>query len=73
MRPLQEELWETDYALENADEFFAEMSQSYFCANPAVPSFLHTRGINCADELEAYDPETFALIDQIYRGPADLR
>ncbi len=68
-----EGIWAGDFAMENADEFFAEMSQTYFCANPEVPSFLHTHGINCADELSDYDPVTYALIDDIYRGTADLR
>ena len=70
---LQEGLWKGDFALENADEFFAEMSQTYFCANPEVSAFLHTHGINCAEELQAYDPSTFSLIDGIYREFADLR
>ena len=66
-------LWEGDFALTNADEFFAEMSQAYFCANPEIPVFLHTHGINCANELESYDPTTFTLIDSIYGRPVDLR
>jgi hypothetical protein len=70
---LREGLWDRDFALTNADEFFAEMSQTYFCANPEVPTFLHTHGINCAAELQAYDPVTFSLIDGIYRGSAELR
>jgi len=60
------------FALTSVDEFWAEMTQVYFCANPEVPSFLHN-GVNCADELEAYDPATFQLVDGIYRGGADLR
>ena len=67
------ELWRGDYALENADEFFAEMTQAYFCANPDVPSFLHTHGINCADELRDYDRATYELIDGMFRGAADIR
>jgi len=43
------------FALTNADEFFAEMSQTYFCTNPAVPTHLHN-GVNCAGALRAYDP-----------------
>ena len=70
---LQEGLWKGDFALENADEFFAEMSQTYFCANPEVSAFLHSHGINCAAELQAYDPGTFRLIDGIYRESVDLR
>jgi hypothetical protein len=67
-----EGLWTGDYAMENAEEFFAEMSQSYFCANPSVPNALH-HGINCPDALRNYDPRTFQLIDGIYRGSSDLR
>ena len=67
------ELWAGDYALENADEFFAEMSQVYFCANPEIPSSLHTHGVNCAAELRDYDPTTYQLIDSIFRRAADLR
>jgi hypothetical protein len=65
--------WEGDFAMENADEFFAEMTQAYFCANPEVPAFLHNQGVNCAAELRRYDPQTFNLLDEIYRGAADLR
>jgi hypothetical protein len=60
------------YALTNADEFWAEVTQSYFCANPAVPSFLHN-GVNCADQLQAYDPSTYELVNHIYGGASDLR
>jgi serralysin len=70
---VQEQLWAGDFATKNADEFFAEMSQAYFCANPQVPAFLHVHGINCAVNLGAYDPATFALLEGIYRGSADLR
>ena len=66
-------LWRGDFALQNADEFFAEMTQAYFCANPEVPSFLHTHGINCAEELRDYDRATFDLIHEIFLGAADLR
>jgi hypothetical protein len=70
---LLEGLWSGDFALQNADEFFAEMSQTYFCANPAVPTFLHNHGINCAAQLQQYDPATYDLIHGIYGGSADLR
>jgi hypothetical protein len=66
-------LWTGDYALRDADEFFAEMSQSYFCANPASPGHVHTHVANCAAALAAYDPESYALVENIYRGAADLR
>jgi hypothetical protein len=61
------------FALTNADEFWAEMTQTYFCANPSVPTFLHN-GINCAAQLQQYDPATFALVDGIYQhSAANLR
>ena len=74
-----EGLWNQDafgnptFALQSADEFFAEMTQTYFCANPQVPAYLHN-GVNCSDELRTYDPRTFDLIDGIYRRSGiDLR
>jgi hypothetical protein len=73
------QLWAEDafgnptFAPTNADEFWAEMTQTYFCANPEVLSFLHN-GVNCADELKAYDPVTFRLVDRSCRhATADLR
>lgn len=66
-------LWGADYAMTNADEFFAEMTQAYFCANPDVRTFNHMTGVNCADRLRAYDLETWQLLQDIYRGSADLR
>lgn len=65
--------WTGDFAMENDNEFFAEMSQAYFCANPEIPTFLHTHGINCAERLRAYDAASYALIHGIFRGAADLR
>jgi alpha-glucosidase len=67
-----EGLWKDTFALTNADEFFAEMSQSYFCTNPPIPTHLHN-GVNCAGALRAYDLATAALMDSIYKGTADLR
>ena len=62
-------LW-TGYALENEDEFFAEMSAIYFC----VGSVATTRPkLHCADELKRHDPFTYEVIHGVYRGSADLR
>ena len=68
-------LWAGDYALENANEFFAEMTAIYFCAGSEEPTTKPRRnhGINCAHELRAYDPATYEIIHAIYRGSADLR
>ena len=66
--PEVQELW-SGYALTNHREFFAEMSAIYFCVGTgATFPTLH-----CADELQAYDPETYEVVHAIYRGSADLR
>lgn len=64
--------WQGDYSMESVEEFFAEMSQIYFCANPEIPTPLHTHGVNCAQELKGYDPQTFQLLEDIYLHAADL-
>ena len=66
-------LWAGDYALENADEFFAEMTQTYFCANRKTPNAPHNHGVNCANELRDHDSVTYDLIHGIFRRTADLR
>ena len=47
------------YALENAREFFAEMSEAYFGTNDFYP-FVRA-------ELRDYDPDTYALLERIWR------
>ena len=69
----KEGIWAGDYALENYEEFFAEMTQCYFVANVAVARPLHNHGVNGPDALKKYDPATFTLLDAIYRGSTDLR
>jgi hypothetical protein len=68
-----EGIWAGHFAMLSPDEFFAEMSQIYFCANPAIAAFFHPQAVNCADALRQYDPATHALLEAIYGGPADLR
>lgn len=65
-------VWAGTFALTNADEFWAEATQAYFCANPEVANFNHN-GVNCAEELAAADPDTYLLVDTVYRGATDLR
>ena len=62
------ELWR-GYALENDWEFFAEMSAMYFC----TPTDRTNPAIVCGDQLQEYDPKTYAVLDAIYRGWSDLR
>lgn len=69
----QEGLWTDDYAMTDAMEFWAVMSQFYFSAGPNAtysPSFHHVA--NGPDTLKQYDPATFALLDSIYEGSTDL-
>ena len=51
------------YALTNAREFFAELTEAYFGTNDFYP-FVRA-------ELQEYDPETYALLEEIWR--ADTR
>ncbi len=60
--------------------FFTAITEIYFCVgNGDYPrtaedlAYAPKWGLNCAHELRAYDPETYALLDAIYRGSADLR
>lgn len=66
-------IWGTDYVMTNADEYFAEISQAYFCTNPEIPTYLHATGVNCPYRLQQKDPESFALMERLYRGSTDLR
>lgn len=69
-----EKRWEGDYADTDSKEFWAVMSQFYFWAGPNAPyseAFVHVA--NGPQALRAYDPQTFALVDSIYQGSADLR
>jgi hypothetical protein len=66
-------LWLGHFALTSPSEFFAEMSQSYFCANPAIATFFHPQAVNCAEALRQFDPATHALLESIYGPPTDLR
>ena len=49
------------YALNNVQEFFAEMSEAYFGRNDFFP---FTRG-----ELQEHDPEICALIERLWTQP----
>lgn len=66
-------LWTGDYAMTNAMEFWAVMSQFYFQAGPEHPYSAFHHIPNGSVALKHYDPQTFALLDSIYRGSANLR
>jgi alpha-glucosidase len=60
-------LWQKAYAASNDDEFFAELAMWYF----GTHGDLHIAGPkpeNGPLGLKAYDPEAFALFDQLFSG-----
>jgi hypothetical protein len=62
-------LWEDTYAATNPEEYWAEGVQSYFNVNlEAIPTNGIHNDINTRDELAAYDPFLYALIDSIFAG-----
>lgn len=69
----QEGLWTGDYAMTNDMEFWAVMSQFYFWAGPESIYSAYHHIANGSDALKRYDPATFALLDSIYQGSANLR
>jgi alpha-glucosidase len=59
-------LWEKTYAATNPGEYWAEGVQSYFDTNDP-PGRVHNE-VNTREELAAYDPELFKLIDAVFKG-----
>jgi hypothetical protein len=66
-------IWGSDYIMVNDDEYFAESTQAYFCANPGTPNAQHRSNVNCPFELQTFDPLTYELIDSIFIESSDLR
>ena len=64
-RAMEKKLWEKTYAATNAGEYWAEAVQSYFDCN-APPGGVHN-DINTREKLARYDPELFALIDEVFK------
>ena len=59
--------WDKTYAATNHEEYFAEGVQDYFDCNATSPREGVHNDVNTRDELRAYDPELFALIDEVFR------
>jgi hypothetical protein len=54
-------LWKGTYLTTNRDEYWAEGAQAYFdCMRPQY-------GANTREKLQKYDPELFALVDEVYK------
>jgi alpha-glucosidase len=61
-------LWRRTYAESNAGEYWAEGVQSYFDCNMerAEPDGIHN-SVNTREELKAYDPDLFGLVDRVFK------
>ena len=64
-RSIDKGLWKGTYAATNAGEFWAEGVQSYFGCN-APAGGVHN-DVNTREKLAKYDPELFALIDEVFK------
>jgi hypothetical protein len=67
-RSLDKGLWKGSYAATNVSEFFAELTMWYF----GTHGDLHMTGPkpeNGPEGLKQYDPEAYALLDDLYAGP----
>jgi hypothetical protein len=54
-------LWQRTYLTTNASEYWAEGVQAYFnCMRPQY-------GANTREKLKEYDPDLFALVDEVYK------
>lgn len=66
-RSLAKGLWKGAYAAKNDDEFFSELSMWYFGTQGDTANLL-PKPAGGSEGLRSYDPEAFALVDDIYTG-----
>ena len=66
-RSLDNKLWVKSYAGGNPDEFFAELTMWYFGTHGDL-AMTGPKPENGPAGLKKYDPESFALFDDFYRG-----
>ncbi len=67
-KAMDNELWKDTYAATNHKEYWAEGVQAYFdCAAPPAKG-VHN-DCNTREKLKEYDPELFALIDEVFKQP----
>jgi hypothetical protein len=59
--------WTATYAAVNADEFFAELTQSYFAVNQRPQAGIHN-DINSAAQLMVYEPLAYHFLLSVF-GP----
>lgn len=66
-------LWKGHYASTNANEYFAEGTQTWFWSN--YPYVNGSQSVQSPDDLKRYDPRLFALLGRVYadhRIPMDV-
>ena len=59
--------WKKTYAATNYEEYWAEGVQDYFDCNSNAPCDGVHNDVDTREELRAYDPELFSLIDGVFR------
>lgn len=59
-------LWKGHYASTNANEYFAEGTQTWFSSN--YPYVDGSQSVQSPDDLKRYDPRLFALLGRVYAG-----
>jgi alpha-glucosidase len=60
-KAMAKELWKGTYLATNPGEYWAEGVQAYFdCMRPQY-------GANTREKLQQYDPDLFALVDEVYK------
>jgi hypothetical protein len=60
-KAMDKELWKGTYVATNHSEYWAEGVQAYFdCMRPQF-------GANTREKLEKYDPDLFALVDEVFK------
>src|SRR5207237_8005481 len=60
-KALAQGLWKGTYLATSAAEYWAEGAQAYFdCMRPQY-------GANTREKLQKYDPDLFALVDEVYK------
>src|SRR5262245_60439645 len=60
-KAMAKELWKGTYLTTNHSEYWAEGAQAYFdCMRPQF-------GANTREKLQKYDPDLFALVDEVYK------
>jgi len=70
-RSLEKGLWQKAYAGSNGDEFFAELTMWYFGTHGDL-GMTGPKPADGPEGLKTYDPEAFALFDDLYQGRIDV-